>query len=284
MRLKAGGELADLVLGRDSDGLVEPARLDLAGASQQQPHRTRDAATDQQRKSESDDRREQGHDARNDHRLTLTTYHLRCAGKYLLQHVGADRIDLLIELIAQQIEMFQRAARFRHLFAIDLLKEFCVVLVQVTAQLGDGGLDAGLDPRQRGIVGGRSGIVDNRVDELARAFGLLLDPAVGFLELAKARRIGLFVRRRLHLGHDHAPQCECPFQRSDVGACQMAIGRDVAIGQLVEQDTDLARHHHRQDRGDQHQDDQSEGDADDLAPDRLVEKWHGYGAKAERMA
>ena len=154
-------------------------------------------------------------------------------------------------------------------------------LAHALAQLRDGGLDTGVDPRQRGIVRGRPGIVDDRVDVSARVRGLLLDPAVGFLELFQPSSVRLLIRSFLHLHHDHPPQRDRPLQRTDIGPRQIAIGRDVAIGQLVQENADLARHHHRQDRGDQHQDDQSEGDADNLAPDRLVEKRHEVRAKAE---
>ena len=98
--VEGGGELADLVLGRDGDGLVEAAGLDLAGAGEQQPHRARDAAGHQERKGKSDHRRKQRHDAGDDDRLPLVADHGRRAGEDLLEHVGADRVDLLIELVA----------------------------------------------------------------------------------------------------------------------------------------------------------------------------------------
>jgi len=70
-----------------------------------------------------------------------------------------------------------------------------MVLGQIAAQLGDGGLDANIDPPQRGVVGKRPGIVDDRVDQLARGLRLVLALAIRFLEVAKARRLGLLVRR-----------------------------------------------------------------------------------------
>ncbi len=192
--IEGGGEFADLVLGRDRDGLVEAARLDLAGAGEQQPHRSRDATGDEERESKSDHRREDGDDARNDHRLALATDHCRRTGEDLLQHVGADRVDLLVELVAYGVEMLQGPARLRHLLAFDLLEEFCVVLIHVVTQLGESGFDAGLDPRQPGIVGRRPLVVDDRVDVRARGLAFLVDLPIGLLEFAQARRIGLLLR------------------------------------------------------------------------------------------
>lgn len=75
--VEGGRELADLVLGRDGDALVEAPCLDLAGPGQQQPHRAGDAAANHQREGKSDHRRKDRDDAGDDDGLALVTDHLR---------------------------------------------------------------------------------------------------------------------------------------------------------------------------------------------------------------
>ena len=53
-------------------------------------------------------------------------------------------------------------------------------------------------------------------------------------------RIGRLVRRGLHLRDHHPPQRQRAFERADIGAREMAVGGDIAVGQLVEQMADLA--------------------------------------------
>ena len=64
-------------------------------------------------------------------------------------------------------------------------------------------------------------------------------------------------------------------ERSHIRARQITVGRDIFVGQLIQQMADPARHQHRQNGRRHHKDNEPQGDTDDLSSDRLAE--HGFG-------
>jgi hypothetical protein len=261
-------ELANLIACRHADGVIEPAGLDLAGAFEQTQHRTGDVASDQHREHETEHRGNGGYDRRDDDRLVLLANDgVRADVHHLLQHVGTDRVDLAGEFLAECVRLKQRFPRAIEIPRVELLQHQTILLVETAMQIVDRGVDAIVEPAERGIVRWRRGIGNDGVDLLARGLCFLLDLGSERLEGLQMRGIGRLVGRRLHFGDDHLPQRQPAFERFDVGPREVAIGRHVAVGQLVQQMTDARGHHHRQQRGDHGQHDQAGGDADNLLLD-----------------
>ena len=101
---------------------------------------------------------------------------------HLLQHVGADALDLAVKFLAQRVGMRQRALRSCEIPGIELLQQHGVLLVQAMAEIGDRGVDAVVEPSKRGIVRWRRSIVDDRDDLRARGLCLAIDIAIERLE------------------------------------------------------------------------------------------------------
>ncbi len=269
--VEGGGELADFVLRRHVDGLIETPGFHLARTLQQLPHRPRDAAGDQQRKGPTEGCGKRRHHGRNHDRLALIAYHGRGAGQNLRHHLGADRLELADELVAQRVDVLQNGASLVELASVERLHQFGIFGGKLKAQICDGNLDPGLDARQCRIVRRGRRIGNDLVDQLSRRTGFALDLAVLGQERLQPRLVARLVRRGLHLRNHHSPQRQRAFERTDIGAREVGVGGDIAIGELVQEVADLRRHHDRQRRGDDHQDDQAQRNADDLAADRLAE-------------
>ena len=151
-----------------------------------------------------------------------------------------SRRSCRLNCVAQRIEMLQRCRAPRHLPASSCLSSLRVFLVHARRRSVTAVSMRVVDPRQRRIVRRRRGVVDDRVDELARG---RRSPARSRGRLP--RTLSAAPRRPPHRAasassHDHPPQRQRPLQRADIGAGQIAIGRDVAVGQLVQETADLA--------------------------------------------
>ena len=72
----------------------------------------------------------------------------------------------------------------------------------------------------------------------------------------------------LELFNDHSAKCQRPLKGADIRPREVAIGRDVTFRQLLEAIADLYDQHHRQNRCNDHQDNEHYGDAHDLSSDR----------------
>lgn len=150
--VEGGRQLADLVLGRDGDAAVEAAGLDLAGALQEAHHRARDAAADQHREYEAEDRGDGGDDAGDDDRPLLRAGHLRRGRADLRQHVGTDAFDPGVEFVAQGVGAERGLSRGREILAVELAEQRLVLGVQAHQEVVDGVVDAVVEPSERGIV------------------------------------------------------------------------------------------------------------------------------------
>jgi len=152
------------------------------------------------------------------------------------------------------------------------------LLAQLFARLIDRVLDPVVDSSQRGIVGWRCRVVDDGIDELARRLPLPFDLGVCRLVCLQASGIALLIGLRLHLRDHHPPHRYCTLERLDVGPRKMVIGREIFVVELVEEMADRACHERGDSRGEHHQHDEADGDADDLPPDRWPEH-PGHGRK-----
>src|SRR5579862_9333262 len=94
---------------------------------------------------------------------------------HLRQHVGTDRVNLVAELGAQRIGLYQRPSRAIEIARVELLQEQLILLVQTAVQIVDGSVDAVVETAKRGVVRRRRRILDDRDDLRARVLRLLLD-------------------------------------------------------------------------------------------------------------
>ena len=240
--IECSRQLADLIAGDDIDGSIELARLDVARALQQQPDRARDPAADQACEQQSQDCGYGGDNDRDPDRPLLIDHNRCSAGVDLGQHIRADLINLLVELVSEGINPLERALNLRKVVRLELADESAIFFVQEPSNIRYGSFYPAVDVRQRHIVRRGAGVLDDRVDEFACGLGFFRNLGVfGPIDLhalCKSR----VIRRRLHLGDNHLTQREGALERSHVRARQVPIGRDIFIGQLVQQMTDPIRH------------------------------------------
>ena len=153
---------------RHRDRPVEPAGLDLAGTFQQPQHRpvmplpTIIANTNPSTAAIA---------------VTIAEIQIACrcsandgrgARMHLIEHVGADAVDLAIELLAQRVGLDERPPRLVEIVRIELLQQPRVLLVKTMAEIVDRVLDAVVETPERGIVRRRRSVLDDRRDLLAR--------------------------------------------------------------------------------------------------------------------
>ena len=183
------------------------------------------------------------------------------------EHVGADNLDPLVEVVAQRVGPRHADPGLRDIPGLEQHQQPLVFFTEVAMEIAGHALDPIVDPAEPGIIGCSRGIVDDRIDQGTRRLRFLLDfLALRLIDFPLIRH-GWLVGRRLHPA-DHQPaQRQRLLQRTDIHPRQMPIRLDIFGTELVELVGNLARHHHRQRRRDRHQEDQSEGDAEDSLSD-----------------
>jgi hypothetical protein len=115
-------------------------------------------------------------------RSLLITHNRRGARIDLRQHVSANGIELLIEFVAEHVGSLEGIPDFREIPLIKLSKQLCIHFRQAMAEVIYRDVYPVLDARQRGIVGGRAGILDYRNDKFTCGFRFLIDLGVFILE------------------------------------------------------------------------------------------------------
>ena len=145
----------------------------------------------------------------------------------------------------------------------------------MTAGIAHQSVDTAVDATQCSIVRGRTGVVDDRIDELARSLRFVIDFDVLRIVELLLNRIHCHIRRLLHLCDHHSAERESPFKRQDIHPRQMRVRRGVPCRQLVEQMADPPHHDHREYRCRQHQDDQADSDGYNPPFDRLLDHRSG---------
>ena len=183
------------------------------------------------------------------------------------EHVGADNLDPLVEVVAQRVGPRHADPGLRDIPGVEQHQQPLVFFTEVAMEIAGHALDPIVDPAEPGIIGCSRAVVDDRIDQGARRLRFLLDfLALRLIDFPLIRH-GWLVGRRLHPA-DHQPaQRQSLLQRTDIHPRQMPIRLDIFGTELVELVGNLARHHHRQRRRDRHQEDQSEGDAEDTLSD-----------------
>ena len=125
---------------------------------------TGDAAADEHRENQSEYCSNCRHNCRDQYRSLLITHNRRGARIDLRQHVSTNGIELLIEFVAEHVGSFEGISDFREIPRIKLPKQLCILFAQAMAEVVYCGIYPVLDARQRGIVGGRAGVLDDRND------------------------------------------------------------------------------------------------------------------------
>ena len=115
---------------------------------------------------------------------------------HLPQHVGTNEIHLLIEFIAKRVNPGEAMQHFCEIPSFKLMKQLTNFFVQSMAKVVDCGIDSIVNARQRDIVRGRTGIVDDCLDKFSCGFRFPLDLRAFLLESLQLRRSARFVWRR----------------------------------------------------------------------------------------
>ena len=243
--IKRNRQLANLVPRDDVNGSVEASCLDLSCAFQQAPDWTGDATADQHCKHQSYCCGKRGHDGRDHDHSLLISNNDGGARVDLAAHIGADHVDLLVELVAESINSCNPPSDLRKILRVELGKQRSVLVVHAMAEVIDRVIDPGLDARQRGIIRRRADIVDDLDDQLLRGFRFLLDLGTFLVENLQIFGIAGFVWRILQFGDDHPAQSDRSLEGSDIRPRQMTVCREVFGRLLVEQVTYPSFHQHR---------------------------------------
>ena len=266
--VERGGELADLVLRGGDQRSAEVAGLDRPRTLQQSPYRTRHAGADQQREHQAEDGGEHGQEYGDQHHLLLLGYRLVGVLAQQIEHIRAYAIQLLVEVVAHLVDALEFVVDGLGLAGIEQGQHALVLRVETAAGIVIDGVQPGLEPAQRCHVGEARTLLDQPVNQGARGLDFQVDLSVQCIVAIAQRLVAGVVGRRLQLFDHDAAYRKRPLQRTDVGARQIAIGRDVSVRQILDAGADLHHQHHGQDRGNGHQHDQRHGDAHDLSSDR----------------
>jgi hypothetical protein len=88
------------------------------------------------------------------------------------QHIRADLINLLVELVSKGINPLERALNLQKVVRVELADESTIFFAQVPSNIRYGSFYPAVDVRQRHIVRRGAGVLDDRVDEFACSLGL----------------------------------------------------------------------------------------------------------------
>ena len=116
----------------------------------------------------------------------------------LRQHVGADILDPLVELVAQRVGPGQAGPGLREIPGLEQRQQPLVFLTEIATEIAGHALDPIVDPAEPGVVGFGRDIVDDRIDQGARRLRFLFDflplRLIDFSLIRKECPVG----RRLH--------------------------------------------------------------------------------------
>jgi hypothetical protein len=71
----------------------------------------------------------------------------------LRQHVGADFLDLLVELVAQRVGPGQTGSGFREIAGFEQRQQPLVFLTKIATEIGGDVLDPIVDPAEPCVIG-----------------------------------------------------------------------------------------------------------------------------------
>jgi hypothetical protein len=211
--VESGSQLPDFVARLYFDRLIEVTCLDRPRTLQQLPDRASNATADEVGKDQSNNRGKHRHDRGDQDGLSLLRPD-RCDGTIAhRQHVRANGVNLFIEFIAERVDLRKAASRCCEISGIEFCKQRPRLLLQVAAGVAHQAIDPALDASQRGIVRGRTGVVNYRIDELARCLRLAIDfNALRVVKLL-AKLIPHLIGRVLHFCDHHPANRESSFKQ-----------------------------------------------------------------------
>jgi hypothetical protein len=128
----------------------------------------------------------------------------------------------------------------RKVVRLELADELAIFFGQKPSNIRYGSFYPAVDERQRYIVRRGVGVLNDRADEFACGLGFF-------------RNLGIF--GPIDLNALAKATSSGALERSHMCARQVSIGRDIFIGQLVQQMTNPIRHQRREDGRDDHEDD-----------------------------
>ena len=168
------------------------------------------------------------------------------------QHVGPDGVQLLVEFVAQRVDAVQTIGHRLGVTGIERDQQALDFGVEMTPGIAHCGIDAAFETTERSRAAERCSFLDQSVDQPARGLCLPLDlQALGFEDAADVRKSGT-TGWRLHFFDDHPAKRQRPLQGADIRPRQVAVGRDVAVRQLLEAVADLHDRHHRKNGRNRH--------------------------------
>ena len=169
---------------------------------------------------------------------------LGCIGFDDCQHVSSDRVELLIEVVSQRVNAVKTIGRRLGVAAIERGKQALDLGIELTAGIGHRRIDAAIESSERGFVAQRLPFLDKAIDQCASGASFPLDlHAFGVAHVADDRR-RVAARWRLEFFDDRPAKRKGPLEGADIRAREAAIGRDVAVRQLLQAMTDLDHPHH----------------------------------------
>jgi hypothetical protein len=239
-----------------------------ARAFQQPPHWPRAPGADQRCEHHAENGGEHGQGHRDQHHLVLLGDGLVGILAQQRQHVRAHAFQLLVEFVAQFVDAFEFIGYRFGVAGIEQGQQASILGVEAAAGIVVDGVEAGLEPAQRGYVAELGTFLDQSMNQCARSLDFQVDLSAQRIVAVAQRRILAAVGWRTELFDDDPAYQKPTLKRADIGTRQIAIGRDVSIRQLFDAGADLHHQHHGQDRGNGHHHDQRHGDAHDLSPDR----------------
>ena len=104
-------------------------------------------------KHQSEDGRKHGQDNGDDDGRLLVAHRHHGIAADLRQHVLADVLDLLVELVAQRVGPGQAGPGFREIAGLEQRQQPLVFFAEIAAEIAGDVLDPIVDPAEPGIVG-----------------------------------------------------------------------------------------------------------------------------------
>ena len=262
------GQAADLVARGDRDDRIERPLLDGGCAGEEAAHRPHEAGRDRGRDNQAEqtgDRQQREADF-DDTLLIGAGAEDRGAGE--ASHFDARRLDAAVEIVAPAVELGEDAAFVGALprgGGRQQLRENRFVATPLLLQE----FDMRVEPGQRDIVVEIDRVGDQLIEALAR-LGELLVACVGGGPDSSSQILDLCrIRRRAFVERQKQPADIGRFlDRMDVGLRQAHIGREIVLVEDDQLGIDGAGHAHAEPGHRAHQQQQADGDAEDLGPDR----------------